>query len=244
MSAAPKDRPLTLQDLEGNYLLALLTREARQRLLPLMRLVSFEARQILYEPHSGISTIYFPLGAVASELSTMVDGTTVEVATIGKEGMLGVPLLLGSETTLLGMIAQIPGPALAMNKEDFKATINDGASSLRPILLRYTQALLTQVAQQSACNRSHVIVQRCARWILMTHDRAQKSEFPLTHEFLAYMLGARRASVSIALSTLAKAGLISYTRDSIHVLNRKRLEKASCECYGVIKREYDRLLTN
>jgi CRP-like cAMP-binding protein len=173
----------------------------------------------------------------------MADGATVEVATIGKEGMLGIPVLLGGDTISLEVIAQIPGPALAMTREDFERTLNDGASGLSPILLRYTQALLTQIAQQSACNRSHVIEKRCARWILMTHDRVQRPEFPLTHEFLAYMLGARRASVSIAASTLAKTGLISYTRGSIHVLNRKRLEKASCECYGVIKGEYDRLLS-
>jgi len=244
MPAPHKDRSLTLKDLEANRLLALLPREMRQRLLPLVRLTSLKARQVLYEPNSPINTIYFPLGAVASELSTMADGTTVEVATIGKEGMVGVPVLLGGDAISLHMIAQIPGPALAIKRENFTATINDGASGLPPILLRYIQALLTQIAQQSACNRSHLIAQRCARWILMTHDRAGKAEFPLTHEFLAYMLGARRASVSIAARTLAKAGLISYTRGSIHVLNRKRLEKASCECYGVIKGEYDRLLSS
>jgi CRP-like cAMP-binding protein len=207
-----------------------------------MQLTSLTAKQVLYEPNSRISTIYFPLGAVASELSTMGDGTTVEVATIGKEGMLGVPVLLGGDTISLHMIAQIPGPALAMTRENFERTFNGGGEA--PILLRYIQALLTQIAQQSACNRSHVIEKRCARWILMTHDRVQRPEFPLTHEFLAYMLGARRASVSIAASTLAKKKLISYTRGSIHVLNRNRLEKASCECYGVIKREYERLLSS
>jgi hypothetical protein len=112
----------------------------------------------------------------------MTDGTTVEVATIGKEGMLGVPLLLGGDTTLLRMIAQIPGPALAIKREDFQTAINDGVEGLRPILLRYTQALLTQVAQQSACNRSHAIAKRCARWILMTHDRAQKAEVTFSHK--------------------------------------------------------------
>jgi CRP-like cAMP-binding protein len=244
MSVPPKATPLSLKHLEANRLLALLSREVRQRLVPLLRLTSLKAKQVLYEPNSPINTIYFPLGAVASELSTMANGATVEVATIGKEGMLGIPVLLGGDTISLHVIAQIPGPALAMKREDFERTLNDGANGLSPILLRYTQALLTQIAQHSACNRSHVIEKRCARWILMTHDRVQKPEFPLTHEFLAYLLGARRPSVSIAARTLAKAGLISYTRGSIHVLNRKRLEKASCECYGVIKREYDRLLSS
>lgn len=146
MSAIPENRPATLQDLEGNYLLALLTREGRQRLLPRMRLVSLEAKQVIYEAHSGIRTIYFPLGAAASELSTMTDGTTIEVATIGKEGMLGVPLVLGGDTTLLRMIAQIPGPALAIKREDFKTALNDGVEGFRPILLRYIQALLAQTA--------------------------------------------------------------------------------------------------
>ena len=140
MPAPVKDRPLSLKDLEANRLLALLSRDERQRLLPLMRFTSLQAKHVLYEANSRINTIYFPLGAVASELSTMTDGTTVEVATVGKEGMLGVPVLLGGDITLQQVIAQIPGPALTMKREDFERTLNNGASGLRPILLRYIQA--------------------------------------------------------------------------------------------------------
>ncbi|HEY6085257.1 MAG TPA: helix-turn-helix domain-containing protein [Nitrospira sp.] len=129
-----------------------------------------------------------------------------------------------------------------MKREDFQTIIDRKVNGFRSILDLYIQALLTQIAQQSACNRAHVMTERCARWILMTHDRVQEDEFPLTHEFLAYMLGARRASVSVAAGMLTKAGFITSTRGTITVLDRTRLEEASCECYGVISREYNRLL--
>ena len=161
----------------------------------------------------------------------MADGKTVEVATIGKEGMVGVPVLLGGDGISLHMIAQIPGPALAIKREDFTATINDGAGGLPPILLRYIQALLTQIAQQSACNRSHLIAQRCARWILMTHDRAGKAEFPLTHEFLAMMLGVRRPGVTMALHELKHQGVIACKRSHIVIVDRQALEEMSNGTY-------------
>ena len=129
-----------------------------------------------------------------------------------------------------------------MEREDFLGLVKDTSSDLQPVLLRYTQALFTQLAQQSACNRSHNMEERCARWILMTQDRVGKDEFPLTQEFLAYMLGSRRASVTLAAGILASAGLIRYTRGIIHVLDRARLEEATCECYGIIQREYERLI--
>ncbi len=140
-----------------------------------------------------ITHIYFPLTAVTSVLSEMTDGTTVEVATVGREGMVGLPVFLGDETTFLRTIAQIPGTALSMGRDDFLGTVEDKTNGLRRILLRYTQALFGQLAQQSACNRSHNMEERCARWILMTQDRVGHDEFPLTQEFLAYMLGARRS---------------------------------------------------
>jgi CRP-like cAMP-binding protein len=230
------------QALEGNRLLALLTPDTRRRMLPAFTLMSFDMSHVLYEPDRTITHIYFPLTAVTSVLSEMDDGTTVEVATIGREGMVGLSILLGDTTTFLRTIAQIPGTALAMGRDDFLRIVDERQSGLQSLLLRYTQALFSKLAQQSACNRLHNMEERCARWILMTQDRVGHDEFPLTQEFLAYMLGARRASVTIAAGILARAGLIRYTRGKIKVLDRARLEEASCECYGVIQREYERLV--
>lgn len=211
-------------------------------MLPAFQLLTLEMSHLLYEPNEVITHIYFPLTAVTSVLSEMEDGTTVEVATVGREGMVGLSVFLGGETTFLRTIAQVPGMALSMEREDFLGLVKDTSSDLQPVLLRYTQALFTQLAQQSACNRSHNMEERCARWILMTQDRVGKDEFPLTQEFLAYMLGSRRASVTLAAGILARAGLIRYTRGIIRVLDRARLEEATCECYGIIQREYERLI--
>jgi CRP-like cAMP-binding protein len=233
---------LSAQALEGNRLLALLSPDTRRQMLPALTLISCEMGRVLYEPNRVITHIYFPLTAVTSVLSEMTDGTTVEVATVGREGMVGLAVFLGDETTFLRTIAQIPGTALSMGRIDFLNLVEDKTSGLRRILLRYTQALFSQLAQQSACNRSHNMEERCARWILMTHDRVGHDEFPLTQEFLAFMLGARRASVTLAAGILARAGLIQYTRGKIQVVDRGGLEEASCECYGVIQREYERLI--
>jgi CRP-like cAMP-binding protein len=233
---------LSAQALEGNRLLSLLSPDTRRQMLPALKLISCEMGRVLYEPDRVITHIYFPLTVVTSVLSEMTDGTTVEVATVGREGMVGLPVFLGDETTFLRTIAQIPGAALSMGRIDFLNLVEDKTSGLRRILLRYTQALFGQLAQQSACNRSHNMEERCARWILMTQDRVGHDEFPLTQEFLAFMLGARRASVTLAAGILARAGLIQYTRGKIQVLDRAGLEEASCECYGVIQREYERLI--
>jgi CRP-like cAMP-binding protein len=233
---------LTAQTLEGNRLLALLSPDTRRQMLAALKPISLDMGRVLYEPDRVITHVYFPLTAVTSVLSQMTDGTTVEVATVGREGMVGLPIFLGDETTFLRTIAQIPGTALSMGRDDFLNLVEDRTSGLRRILLRYTQALFGQLAQQSACNRSHDMEERCARWILMTQDRVGHDEFPLTQEFLAFMLGARRASVTLAAGILARAGLIQYTRGKIQVLDRGRLEEASCECYGIIQREYERLI--
>ena len=236
MTSPPQQGP------EGNRLLALLSPATRRQMQAAFKLINLEMSHPLYQPDQAITHIYFPLTAVTSVLSEMDDGTTVEVATIGREGMVGLSVFLGDETTFLRTIAQIPGTALSMGREDFLGIIEDRKNGLYSILLRYTQALFSQLAQQSACNRSHDMQERCARWILMTQDRVGHDEFPLTQEFLAYMLGARRASVTIAAGILASAGLIHYTRGKIRVLDRDRLEEASCECYGIIQREYERLI--
>ena len=241
-SSPPPYSAISVQTLDGNRLLALLSHDTKRRMLPAFRLLALEMNQLLSEPGEVIRHVYFPITAVTSLLSEMDDGTTVEVATIGREGMVGLSAFLGGDSTFLRTIAQVPGMALQMERDHFVELVKDSHSDLQPILLRYTQALFGQLAQQSACNRSHNMEERCARWILMTQDRVGKDEFPLTQEFLAYMLGSRRASVTIAAGILASAGLITYTRGNIRVLDRARLEEASCECYGVIQREYERLI--
>jgi CRP-like cAMP-binding protein len=226
---------LTAQTLEGNRILALLTPEARQHMLPALTLVNLDMSSPLYEQHELSTPLYFPLTAITSVFSEMG-------ATVGREGMVGLSVFLGDETTVRGCFTQMSGTALSMGLEDFHGMVEDQESGLQSILLRYTQALFGQLAQQSACDRSHTMEQRCARWILMTQDRVGHDEFPLTQKFLAYMLGARRASVTIAANILARTGLIRYTSEKIQVLDRGRLEEASCECHGVIRREYERLI--
>ena len=228
---------LSAQTLRGNRLLALLTPKARQHMLPALKLVNLDMSSPLYEQHELSTPLYFPLTAITSVFSEMG-------ATVGREGMVGLSVFLGDETTVRGCFTQMSGTALSMGLEDFQGMVADKGSGLQSILLRYTQALFGQLAQQSACNRSHTMEQRCARWILMTQDRVRHDEFPLTQKFLAYMLGARPASVSITAGILTRTGLIRYTSEKIQVLDRARLEEASCECYGVIQREYERLIGN
>jgi CRP-like cAMP-binding protein len=228
--------------LQRNHLLSLLKPEVQQRLLPLLNLVTIPIGQFISEANRPVSTVYFPVSCVASSLRTTEDGVTVEMATVGKEGFVGLPLLLGTQHDPMDSIAQIDGEALSMSAEDFINTVEDETTGLRNILLLYTQATLTQVIQNAACNRSHNIEQRCARWILMTQDRVQRESFILGHHFVSYMLAAPEASVTSAMAVLSKANLLTYSGNVIHVLDRPRLKEASCSCYDIINREYDRLL--
>ena len=231
-------------DLHGpreNRLLAALPREDYERLLAKLDMVSLAIKQIVYEPNGPIPHVYFPTSAVTSVISIMEDGVGVEVATVGNEGMVGLPLFLGAATTPLQAFCQVPGAAARLKADVFRDEIDRG-SPLHGLLQRYTQALLNQIAQSAACNRVHSIDQRCARWLLMTHDRVRADQFLLTQEFLAQMLGVRRASVNTAAGMLQKAGFIRYTRGRITVTDRPGLESASCECYRIIKEDFDRLL--
>ena len=164
----------------------------------------------------------------------------MEVATIGNEGMVGLPLFLGGESAAVEVFIQVPGDGLQMQADAFRRHVGREPSLARSLLL-YTQALLTQIAQCSACNRHHAIVGRCARWLLQTHDRVKGDTFSLTHEFLGLMLGVRRATVTQTAQTLQTRGLIRYHRGTITVMNRVGLEKAACDCYQLINREYVRL---
>jgi CRP-like cAMP-binding protein len=206
-----------------------------------MESVSLEFQQILYQPDELISYVYFPTNSVISLLTTMEDGNCVEVGTVGKEGMVGLPVFLEADKIPSQAISQIPGNAIRMRADIFKREVAPG-SSLYKLLQRYTQALLNQLAQSAACNRLHSIEQRCCRWLLMTQDRVGSDHFILTQEFLAQMLGVRRASVNEVATTIQKAGLIRYSRGKMTICDRVGLEAAACECYQVVKQEFDRLI--
>src|SRR5689334_9896681 len=174
-------------------------------------------------------------------LAHMEEGKLIEVATVGNEGMIGLPLFLGADLTPGTSFSQIPGDALRMSAEHFRSAISKHGP-LTKMLHRYTQALMVQISQGNACNRIHSIEERCARWLLLCHDRVGQDEFTLTQEFLSQMLGVRRASVNLVAATFHQAGLIDYTRGRIRILDRQGLESASCQCYGLIRDEYNRML--
>jgi CRP-like cAMP-binding protein len=223
-----------------NRLLGALPRDEYDRLLPHLEKVSLPLRDILYEANGPIAHVFFPLIGVVS-LVIMDSDFTLEVGIIGNEGMVGTPVFLGSERSPTRAIAQIQGEALRMEAEVFQKEIRrDG--SLHDLVQRYTQSMINQISQSIVCNHRHSVEKRMCRWLLMSHNRVAADEFPLTHEFLAQMLGVCRPTVTAVAGTLQKAGLISYHRGIITILNRKGLEAASCECYEVVAKESDRLL--
>ncbi len=230
------------QNLVFNKLLAGLPQEEYERLLPNLETISLRLKQMLYQPYEPIKYVYFPNSGVISLLNVMEDGGAIEVATIGNEGMVGIPILLGADQVPAETFVQVPGEALRMTVGVFKREVTPG-SPLHTLLLRYTQTLINQIAQSAACNRLHTLEERACRWLLLTQDRVDSDEFPMTQEFLSHMLGVRRASVSEVATMLQKAGLISYHRGKITILDRKGLESASCECYQIVKQEYIRLLS-
>jgi CRP-like cAMP-binding protein len=221
--------------------LAALPATVYAHLVPQFERIQLATRDILYQPNGVIPHVYFPLNSVASLVVHMQDGQAVEVATVGNEGMVGLPAFLGATVFPGQAYAQVPGETERMQTGTFQHEVRrEGA--LHEVLHLYTQALFTQISQSAACNRLHSIDQRCARWLLMTRDRVRADQFPLTQNFLAQMLGVRRAGVSEVASRLQKQGLIQYRRGIIQVVNRSGLEAVACECYAIIKHVYDRLL--
>jgi CRP-like cAMP-binding protein len=200
-------------------------------------------KQVLYEPGARIEALYFPINAVASILTTLSDGAGVEIATVGNEGMVGSPVVLGSDAMPAREFCQVqvPGELLRMDKTSFAEVLSQD-DPFREIIQLYTQALFTQIAQQVACNALHSVEERCSRWLLLTHDRVHSDSFPIAQEFLAQMLGVRRASVTLAAGALQSAGLIRYRRGEMIIVDREGLEDVSCECYRVLRDEFDRLL--
>jgi len=224
-----------------NQLLAALPRASWQALEPDLENVTCAIKDIIYRPNEPIAHVVFPCTGVVSLLAVGdEDGELIEVATVGNEGFVGLPLFLGADSTPGMAIAQVGGEALRMPAANFqKAVARD--SAFAALLNRTTLALFTQIAQASFCNRTHPMVQRCARWLLMTHDRVSGDTFPLTHEFLSQMLGVRRATITEAMGPLQQAGLITYARGIVQIVDRAGLEAVSCECYRIIRDEYRRL---
>jgi CRP-like cAMP-binding protein len=226
-----------------NRLLAALPAETYAALQPELEAISLEQKQSLYEPHQPIEHVYFVENGVVSLLSVMDDGTAVEISTVGNEGMIGIPVFLGTDRTPGLAFTQIPGDAARLHSEVFRQIV-EREKEFQQLLQRYTQYLFLQLSQSVACNRIHPVEQRCCRWLLMTHDRVDADTFPLTQEFLAQMLGVRRASVNEVERALQEAGLITYRRGQVTVVNRQGLEETSCECYRIVRAEYQRLLGN
>src|SRR6202162_2134272 len=225
----------------ANRLLALLAPRDYERLRPHLHRIPLEYRQSLYQAHKPIEFVYFIETGVGSLVNTMANGEASEVGTIGNEGMVGLPLLLGDDQAPTSVYIQVPGAGLRMKATLFKKELARSAS-MRSVMLHYAHAFFNQVAQSAACNQFHSIEQRCCRWMLMTHDRMQSDEFLLTQEFLAMMLGVQRTGVTAAAGGLQRAGLIRYKRGNVTIIDRRGLQRRSCECYGVSKREFDRLL--
>ncbi len=224
----------------ANRLLSSLAPEDYARILPDLREVPLKFRLSLHEPGDRMPYVYFPNTGVISMLTVLRDGDAVEIATVGNEGMTDLSVFLGLEASDSRLLIQVPGVAMRMESDRFREHVEEIAG-LRALLGYYAIALFALVAQSAACNRMHPIVQRCARWLLMTHDRVDAAVFPMTHNFLAEMLGVRRPSVSVAAEALQESGLIVYHRGRVTVLDRAGLEAASCECYRLVRERFDRL---
>jgi CRP-like cAMP-binding protein len=198
----------------------------------------------MYDVDSPIERVYFPETLVASVVAPMSDGSAVETATIGHEGFVGLPVFLGATQMTAQCFAQVPGAAYEMTVDAFQQLLSEGGEALTRVLQRYTQALLTLIAQASGCNRRHNVRQRCARWLLLTHDRVYSDVFPLTQRFLSQMLGVQRTTVTAAAKELENAECISYRHGIITIRDRAGLEREACECYAIIRAEFERLLDN
>ena len=221
-------------DFSRNQLLAGLDTEQLNRLQPRMQSISVRLGEVLQQPSDPVRHVYFPQhGTVISLLATMEDGKSVEVSLVGKEGMMGIPAILGGKIFGHTAFIQAPGECLKIKTADFKDEFNK-EGLLQDRCLSYVCYLLLQISQTAACNRLHRLEQRFARWLLMVHDRVKRDEFPVTHEGLSLMLGAPRSEVSLAASNLRKSWFIRYWRGKITILDRQGLEKASCECYRAV----------
>lgn len=224
-----------------NWILRSLPADQRQAILARSEFVNLPKKRLLFDINQPITHAYFIEDGVASILSLLTDGTAVETLTCGREGMVGLPLYLGVDKASMQAFQQVPGSAWATPRDVFLEALEQ-STELRHLLGRFTQASMTLMAQNSACNRRHSIEERCARWFLQTHDQMNGASYELTHQFLSQMLGVRRATVTVTAGGLQTAGLLTYHRGLVTVLNRPGLEEMVCECYAIIHNEYARLL--
>ena len=227
--------------MKGNQLLAALQDSDFQRWLPQLEPIEMPLGQVLYESGATLSHVYFPSTAIVSLLYVMENGASAEIAVVGNEGIVGIALFMGGESTSSRAVVQSAGLGFRLKAQIMKDEFNRAGPVLH-LLLRYTQALITQMAQTAVCNRHHSLDQQLCRWLLLSLDRLKGNELVMTQELIANMLGVRREGVTEGALKLQQDGLIRYARGHITVLDRAGLEKRSCECYAVVKREYDRLL--
>jgi len=225
---------------ERNHLLAALSPEERDRLFPHLRLVTMPLGKVLYESGDVQRYVYFPTDSIVSLLYVMESGASAEVSVVGNEGVIGIALFMGGETTPSRAIVQSAGHAYRLIGQRLKDEFHR-SGGMQLLLLRYTQALITQMAQTAVCNRHHSVDQQLCRWLLLSLDRLSSNELIMTQDLIANMLGVRREGVTEAAGKLQKLGVIRYSRGRITVLDRPQLEQLSCECYGVVKKETDRL---
>lgn len=224
-----------------NGLLAALPREDYERLLPKMQQVSFSLGEVVYEFGGHLDYVFFPTSSIISLLYTMENGTSAEMGLTGNDGVVGIALFMGGGTMPNRAVVQSAGGALRMKAKLLQDEFARGGSFQR-LLLRYTQALITQISQTAVCNRLHSVEQQLCRWLLLSHDRVKADELIMTQELIADMLGVRREGVTVAAGHLQDIGAISYVRGHITILDRRMLEETVCECYRVVKDEFDRLL--
>lgn len=234
--------PASRAGLSWNRILKLLPQAEMAAFLERSELVSVKSKELLFEPEERVKYVHFPEDCVISLVTVMGNGDQVEAMTVGNDGFSGIPVFHGVDTSPNRGIGQITGTARRVSVADFRALARE-CISLHRLLHLYSEFVYETVAQSAACNRLHVIEQRCARWLLMSQDRVGRDNFDLTQEFLAEMLGVRRPGVTVAMGILEKAGLIAHSRGNIRIINRTGLESAACECYQTIRERQDRLIS-
>jgi len=239
--ASLSDRPEP-HNIVQNRLLAKLPPEEYRDVAAVLRRVPLDARQVLHRQDEPIDDVYFPMGGACSMTRQLHDGLTAEIATIGNEGVIGAGVFFGDDLSFSETLVQVAGDGgLAIATASFKELMARRGRFYN-VIVRYNQALMTQIMQTTVCNGLHSAEQRCCRWLMMTRDRVGTDEFPLTHEFLALMLGVRRPTVTLVMAALQRSGLITHRRAMITIVDPNRLERASCECYGTVKNTFRKLL--
>lgn len=237
----PEDLNLSIQTRLStvNYILKALPKEDFERLLPDLEPIELKLGQVLYRPEEPIEFVYFPNHTMISVIASTAEGQSAEIGIIGREGMVGMDVLLGSDSTLNENIVQHPNGAFRINTASIKQEFKRGGA-LHDLLLRFTRVMMIQIGQTALCNRLHTVDERLARWLLLCRDRSGTGELQLTQEFLSIMLGVNRATVTMSAIALQSAGFIKYSRGHITIKDSEGLEDFSCECYKIVKKEYDR----